>query len=295
VTNERDKEPRPLAPGLYLVATPIGNLGDISSRALAVLRTADLVLAEDTRRTRKLFSHFGIRNGLRAHHEHNEAQATPGIVENLRSGAAVALVSDAGTPGISDPGYRLVAAAIEAGVPIVPIPGPSAPIAALVASGLPTHRFAFVGYPPRAQAAARRFFESLAAFDGSLVLFESPRRLSRTLRVAAKALGPGRRAAVARELTKAYEEFIRGTLGELSETLANGPLRGEITLCIEGATPIPELPASDLPARFSELLANGIERREALRQLAREAGMNRRDVYRAVVLGEPTVNEPDGE
>jgi 16S rRNA (cytidine1402-2'-O)-methyltransferase len=285
-----------IAPGLYLVATPIGNLGDITARALQVLGAADLVLAEDTRRTRKLFSHFGLRGRLEPYHEHNEAERTPGIIDRLRAGDAVALVSDAGTPAISDPGYRLVSAAIEAGAEVIPIPGAVAPIAALVASGLPTHRFAFAGYPPRAAGERRRFLEGLACFDGTLILLESPRRLGRLLEAAAAVLGPERRVAVARELTKAHEEIVRGTLAELAGRFADAP-RGEITLCIEGATATGPDPGLDLEARYRELLDRGVDRREALRTLVRESGRNRRDVYRAVVLGQsdPAVDEPDGE
>jgi len=279
---------------LYLVATPIGNLGDISARALEVLAVADLVLAEDTRRTRKLFSHFGLRGALQPYHEHNESETTPGVIERLRAGDAVALVSDAGTPAISDPGYRLVHAAIAAGVEVVPIPGPSAPIAALIASGLPTHRFAFVGYPPRATGERSRFLDELADFSGTLILLESARRLRATLRAAAEVLGDSRRAAIGREITKAHEEFLRGTLAELVERL-DAPPRGEVTVCIEGA-PEPSVdPDLDLEARHRELLAAGVERREALKQVARESGLNRRDVYRTVVLGKPIEPETDGE
>lgn len=292
---ERSSEAAIIAPGLYLVATPIGNLGDITARALEVLAAADLVLAEDTRHSRKLFSHFGLRGTLQPYHEHNEVERTPEIVARLGDGEAIALITDAGTPGISDPGYRLVRAAIDAGIRVIPVPGPSAPIAALVASGLPTHRFAFVGYPPRAAGERARFFAGLAGFDGTLVLLESPRRLGRMLAAAADVLGDGRRAAVARELTKAHEEIVRGTLAELRDRFGDPP-RGEVTVCIEGgAAPGPD-PELDLKARYDELLEAGTDRREALRTLARESGRNRRDVYRAVVLEDPQDDhEPDGE
>ena len=247
-TDKPNGDRQRLPAALYLVATPNGNLGDISARALQVLAEADVVLAEDTRHTRKLFSRFGLRGPLQPYHEHNESEATPGVIERLRSGDAVALVSDAGTPAISDPGYRLVRAAIDADVTVIPVPGPSAPIAALIASGLPTHRFAFVGYPPRATGERNRFLEGLAEFQGTLILLESPRRLRSMLRDAAEVLGADRRAAIGREITKAHEEFLRGTLAELVERLDTPP-RGEVTVCIEGAHEPSVDPDLDLESR----------------------------------------------
>lgn len=278
---------------LYLVATPIGNLADVTLRALQVLQEVDLLLAEDTRRSRKLLSHHGIRARLSSLHEHNEAARVPAVLAALARGESVALVSDAGTPGISDPGYRLVREAVAAGFPVVPVPGPSAPIAALVASGLPTDSFAFLGYPPRTPARRRRFLEPVAGFGGTLVLLESPLRLAATLATAAEVLGAQRPAAVARELTKAHEEIVRGSLAELAARFGDTPPRGEVTLCIGPAdradrgTVVPEV---DLRRRYAELQASGLERREALRRLAEETGLHRRELYRQVVLEAGTPN-----
>jgi len=282
---------------LYLVATPIGNLGDITRRAIAVLGSVDAVLAEDTRHTRKLLSHLGLKVPLRAYHEHNEAKATARAVAALEAGAHLALVSDAGTPAVSDPGFRLVQAAIAAEIEIVPVPGPSAVLAALVASGLPTDRFTFLGYPPRKAGELARFFDDVASSSATLILLESPRRVATTLRAAANALGAARRVCIARELTKAHEEFLRGTLSALAE-LIEQPLQGEVTLVVEGATgdAVVELDAATLKNRYAVLLAQGIVPREALKLLIEATGMRRRDVYRALHLGsDPDANDTPGD
>ncbi len=274
-----------IQPGtLYVVATPIGNLGDLTRRAEHVLAGADSVLAEDTRRTRRLLSHLGISSRLEAHHEHNEVRVVPRLIERLRSGAALALVSDAGTPGVADPGYRLVRAAIDDGIPIVPVPGASAVLAALVGSGLPMDRFTFAGYPPRKDGERRRFLRQLADAPGTLVLLESPRRLAATLTAAAEILG-ARRAALGRELTKVHEEFRRASLDELAATL-EPEVRGEITLCIAAAEAVdrPAPSASELRQRYDDKLRAGTERGEARRQLVAESGLRRRDVYGALHL-----------
>lgn len=272
---------------LYLVATPIGNLGDITRRAVEVLGSVDGVLAEDTRRTRKLISHLGLSGvSLRACHEHNETSVIPTAVREMSAGASLALVSDAGTPAVSDPGYRLVRAAIEADIDVVPIPGPSSVLAALIGSGLPTDRFTFLGYPPRRAGDRARFFADVAGLPGTLVLLESPRRIRSTLAAAAAELGSGRAAAVARELTKVHEEFVRGTLEELSAAMPESP-RGEITLCIAGASPeaVADAPApEELRERYATLLAEGFDPRAARRALIESTGMRRRDVYRALHL-----------
>ena len=274
---------------MYVVSTPIGNLRDLTLRALDVLGGVERILAEDTRRTRKLLSHYDLHVPLESHHEHNEERRAPILVEKLALGASMAIVSDAGTPAISDPGWRLVRAAIDAGVDVVPVPGASAPLAALVASGLPADTFTFVGYPPRKTSEKRRFLTALRDLPGTLLLLESPRRLRSTLVSAIEVLGENRPAAIARELTKAHEELRRGSLSELLAALPVEPLRGEITLCVAAGNPPgdPEevMDPAQLRRRYQELLESGTARAAALRQLVRESGRRRRDVYEAVVLG----------
>jgi 16S rRNA (cytidine1402-2'-O)-methyltransferase len=221
---------------LYVVATPIGNLEDVTLRALEVLRTAEVVACEDTRVAARLFGRHGIApRRTVSYHEHNERRRADELAALAASGASVALVTNAGTPALSDPGYRLVRACIDRDVPVVPLPGASAALSAVVASGLPTHRFTFLGFPPRKPGARKRVFESVRAFDGSLVLYESPLRLAATLRDAAEVLGP-RAACVARELTKLHEEWTRGSLLELAEKYAAVAPKGECTVVIEGVT-----------------------------------------------------------
>ena len=273
----------PAAPTLYLVATPIGNLEDISARALAALAGVELILAEDTRRTRKLLSHYDIHTELRALHDHNERALAVELVAQIAAGRSMALVSDAGTPLISDPGFVLVRTALDAGVRVVPIPGPSALLAALAASGLPPDRFTFAGYLPRKRGARRAALGELVDEPGTIVLLESPRRLAAALEDASEVLG-NRPVAVARELTKVHEEFIRGTLSEVAEQLAGTDVRGEVTVCIGGRPATkpsdPEtLDRAALAARFEQLSAAGTPRNEALRQLAREYDVPRRAVY----------------
>jgi 16S rRNA (cytidine1402-2'-O)-methyltransferase len=232
---ERAGAPRSGTGTLYVVATPIGNLEDVSLRALRVLREVDLVAAEDTRHVRKLLDHYGIRKRVVSYHEHNERTRTPQLLAALRSGRSVALVSDAGTPALSDPGYPLVRACAEAHIPVVPVPGPSAAVAALVVSGLPTDRFLFLGFPPRRRPARRRFFEEVRDGRATLVLFESPHRLADCLEDALAVLGD-RRAAVCRELTKLHEEVRRGTLSELVSWARQAAPLGEVTVVVEGAS-----------------------------------------------------------
>jgi 16S rRNA (cytidine1402-2'-O)-methyltransferase len=267
---------------LHVVATPIGNLEDVTLRALRVLRESDLLLAEDTRRTRVLLDRHGIPARPRSLHAHNEAARTAEVLAALAAGRSVALVSDAGTPLVSDPGGRLVAAAIAAGHAVAPIPGPSAALAALSVSGLPAATFAFLGFLPRRPGPRR---EALARWRGrpeTLVLFESPRRLAATAREACQVLGD-RAACVARELTKLHEEVVRGTLSELAARFAEGA-RGEVTLVIAGAPP-EALPAEEVDARIRTLLSAGRSPREIAAALAREAGVPRRAVYaRATAL-----------
>jgi 16S rRNA (cytidine1402-2'-O)-methyltransferase len=273
-------EAEPLAPGLYVVATPIGNLRDVTFRALNVLAAADAVLAEDTRVTKTLLAHYGITTPLVAYHEHSSEAVRERMVERVRAGQALAIVSDAGTPLVSDPGYKLVGAAIEAGLPVTPIPGPSAPMTALVVSGLPTDRFFFEGFLPPKSAARRARLEALAAIPGTLMLFEAPHRLPEMLADAAAVLGP-RPAAVARELTKLFETVRRGTLQDLAETFgAEGPPKGEIVVLIGEASDEVRREAAEegLDDRLRAALA-GHSIKDAAALVAAETGLPKRDVY----------------
>ena len=274
---------------LYIVATPIGNLEDISQRALRVLREVDLVACEDTRHTRKLLNHFGINTETISYHEHNERERAEELCLILESGKSIALVSDAGTPLISDPGFRLVNAAIEKNISVVPVPGAAAVVAALAASGLPTDQFYFAGFlPPRANARRARLAE-LAGIPATLVFYEAPHRIAATLRDAVEILG-NRQAAVARELTKLHEEFARGRLLELVNRFPKTEnVRGEIVLMIsgDGANPqsTTETPASPkLALRIDELIRAGIDSKSALKQAARELGLKRDEAYRLMEI-----------
>jgi 16S rRNA (cytidine1402-2'-O)-methyltransferase len=279
---------QPPDPGtLFVVATPLGNLEDVTLRAIRVLRTVSLVACEDTRRTRRLLESQAIATPTTSYFEHNEGWKGERILEALRAGGDVALVSDAGTPGISDPGYRLVRDARAEGLPVVPVPGPNAAVAALSVSGLPTDRFLFVGFlPPKAQA-RRRELGSLAAVAHTLVFHESPARVLGCLADMAEVLGD-REAFLCREATKLHEEYLRGRLGELKSRLeAREAVKGEIVLVVAGA---PEkAPAAvspeDLRPLFGRLVAGGRTRREAVKEAARQTGVPAREVYRRV-LGE---------
>ena len=266
---------------LFLVATPIGNLEDVTLRALRVLREAQLLLAEDTRRTRILLERHGIAARPVSLHAHNEVARCGEVLEALAAGRTVALVSDAGTPLVSDPGERLVAAAIEAGHAVVPVPGASAVLAALAASGLPPLPFAFLGFSPRRASARKALFDSYRDRRETLVLFESPHRTAATLRALEDALGE-RRACVARELTKLHEELARGTLGELAERYRDGA-RGEVTIVVAGApaasVDAPARAPVDLEARIADLAAAGHSTRDIATLLARETGLPRRHIY----------------
>jgi len=267
---------------LHLVATPIGNLEDVTLRALRVLGEADLLLAEDTRRTRILLQRHGVKARPLSLHAHNEASRIARVLEVLDAGGSAALVSDAGTPLLSDPGARLVDAALRAGHAVTPIPGASALLAALVAAGLPAERFTFLGFPPRRKGPRDALLASLRDRPETLVLFESPRRLPTTLRQLAEALGD-RPACVARELTKLHEEVARGTLAQLAERFADGA-RGEVTLVVGGA---PEAAAgagapADLDAAIRARLAAGETPRDVAAALARARGLPRREVYARV-------------
>jgi 16S rRNA (cytidine1402-2'-O)-methyltransferase len=272
-------EAEPIAPGLHVVATPIGNLKDISLRALATLAAADAVVAEDTRVTRNLLAHYGISTPLVAYHEHNAKVMRPHLLARLQAGAALALVSDAGTPLVSDPGFKLVQEALEAGVKVTSVPGPSAVLAALVVAGLPTDRFFFEGFLPHKSGPRRSRLAELARIPGTLVFFESPRRLAETLEDCLAALGD-RDAAIARELTKLFETVRRGRLSQLAPALAGEePPRGEIVLLI--APPEADAAAleeADLDAKIEEALALHSVK-DAASVVAAATGQPRRQVY----------------
>ena len=271
---------------LYVVATPIGNLEDITLRALRILGEVDCIASEDTRRTAKLLNHYGIRTRQESHHEHNEARSTARLLSLLRQGKSVALVSDAGTPSISDPGLTLIRACRNEGIPVVPVPGPSAALAALVGSGLPTESFCFAGYPPPRAAGRRKRLQELAALPCTLIFYEAPHRLSRTLRDMVEILGP-RRACLARELTKIHEEWVFGNLREILDAfLARPEVRGEITLVVEGG-PSPAGRAQDTASIGEsveqEMRTTGATRKEALKAVARRLGIPRREAYRRLL------------
>ncbi len=275
---------------LYLVATPIGNLEDITLRALRVLREADLIACEDTRQTRKLLEHYGISRSLVSYHEHNERRRAGELLARLKAGANVALVSDAGTPLISDPGHRLVEAARDAGIPVVPVPGPSALVAALTASGLPAEAFHFAGFLPAKRSERLRTLASLRNEPATLVFYEAPHRILETLADLEETFGP-RRMVLARELTKVHEEFLRGTATQIRQALSGRPsIRGEITLVVEGAPPETRAPASEAELleavlRFEQ---QGLSRKEAIKAAARERGLPKRTVYQLVQTGVKT-------
>jgi 16S rRNA (cytidine1402-2'-O)-methyltransferase len=268
---------------LYLVATPIGNLEDVTLRALRVLRETPHVYAEDTRHTRKLLDHHAIATRARSLHEHNEAARVAEVIALLAGGADVALVSDAGTPLVSDPGERLVAAVAAAGHAVCPIPGPSAVLAALAGSGLAPVPFTFAGFPPRRAGERRAAFAALAERADTIVCFESPRRVAQTLTELAAAFGQDRRACVARELTKVHETFERGTLDELAGRFAEGA-RGEVTIVIAGA-PARAPEEADLDRALREALAAGLGAAAAARSVAERFDVPRREAYaRALAL-----------
>jgi 16S rRNA (cytidine1402-2'-O)-methyltransferase len=267
---------------LYLVATPIGNLEDITARALRILREAALIAAEDTRHTRGLLTHFDIHTPLTSYFEHNKLSKLDEILEALNTGD-VALVSDAGTPALSDPGYELVQAALEAGFKVVPVPGPSAVVAALVASGLPTDAFVYLGFLPRKDSERRKLLESIAAEPRTLVAYESPHRLLETLAEIQATLG-NRRVAVARELTKMFEEIYRGPVSEAHAHFTAKGVAGEITLVIAGAAgqPTEKWAESRVREKLAEWLESGLKRKEAAKKVAELSGWSARDVYNLV-------------
>lgn len=269
---------------LILCATPIGNLEDVTLRSLRVLREADVVACEDTRRIRKLLAHHGVQaKKLAVYNEANERRRSPELVEKMTAGATLVLVTDAGMPGLSDPGYRLVRASVDAGVTVEIVPGPTAAISALAVSGLPPARFVFEGFLPRRSGERRRRIEELREEQRTLVFYESPHRIEDTLADMSEILGD-RPAALARELTKLHEEVRRGTLPELLDGARSVPPRGEIVLVVGGALRRNrEVVPAELATAARELMSGGMERRAAMQQVAREAGVSKREVFDALV------------
>jgi len=266
---------------LYIIATPIGNLEDITLRALRVLREVDWIACEDTRQTRKLLEHFGIAKPMFSYHDHNEAARAAELVERLNSGGSGALVSDAGTPLISDPGYRLVRAAIAAGISVVPIPGASAVVSALSAAGLPTDAFRFCGFLPPKSSQRRKILEQLKPDTATVIFYETPHRILEALDDVTAVMGP-RPVVVARELTKLHEEFLRGTAAEVHAVLASRPsVKGEITLLI-GKTDVVQADDTPLEDAVRAAEQQGLPRMEAIKQVARQRGLSKREVYRLI-------------
>lgn len=271
---------------LYLVGTPIGNLDDISMRALSILREVDVIACEDTRQTRKLLTHFGIEKRTVSYHEHNKAASGVGLLQWLQEGKQIALVSDAGLPAISDPGADLVREAVAAQFPVIPVPGANAALTALIASGLPTDRFVFHGFLPRDKKARQQELERLKRYPETLLFYESPHRIVKTLEAMYEVLGD-RRAVLARELTKRFEEFSRGTLSELLTWLQQGEQRGEYCIVVAGATEGEQ--AEDAGKTWWESLTiedhvdhyckKGMDKKEAVKQTAVDRGLSRREVY----------------
>lgn len=268
---------------LYVCATPIGNLEDITLRALRVLKEVDLIAAEDTRVTLKLLSRYEIATPMTSYHEHNEAFKTKELINQIRLGKQVALVSDAGMPGISDPGERLIRAAIDEGLDVEPIPGPSALITALVVSGLPTGSFVFQGFLPRKKGERNRLLRELLSQKRTVVLYESPRRVGATLSEAAE-IDPQREAVVARELTKKFEETIRGSVSEILERLDNSELKGEIVLLF-GPKPEEkrEVSAGEIREIITDMLGKGMTKKQAISEVAKRCGISKRVAYGAVM------------
>ena len=276
--------PRQAPPGLHVVAVPIGNLADITQRALDVLAGVDAVACEDTRVTGKLLAAHAVRARLISHHEHNAAQRRPELLDRLAAGAAIALVADAGTPLISDPGYKLVRAAQDAGLPVHAVPGPTAAVAALSVAGLPTGRFLFQGFPPAKQGARREVLAELASVPATLVFYESPHRLTASLADMAAVLGAEREAAVVRELTKRFEETRRDTLSNLETRQAADPARGEVVVVVAPPEPAGPADAETVDARLREALRTQ-RVRDAARAVAAATGWSRKAVYtRALAL-----------
>ncbi len=277
VTRLDDALAQPLVPGLYLVATPIGNLADLTLRAVSILARVDVVCCEDTRHSRQLLARYGINRSLRPFHEHNEEREIPRVLGELAAGHTVALISDAGTPLVSDPGFKLVREALSAGHRVISIPGPAAPIAALAGSGLPTDRFLFAGFLPAKQAARRSRLAELSGFQTTLIFFEAPSRIAEALADMSDVLGAEREAAIARELTKLHEEVQRGRLSDLAQAAARTEQRGEFVLIVGPPAPS-EVPDEVITTRLEESLAHSSVR-DASREVAEALGVPKSRVY----------------
>ncbi len=271
-----------MAGRLYIVATPIGNLEDITYRAVRLLGEADLIACEDTRQTRKLLDHYGIQKPAVSYHEHNESERAAELAARMLAGATIALVSDAGMPLVSDPGYRLVRAAVENGIEVIPLPGPSAILTALAASGLPTDAFHFAGFLPARAAQRTKLLESLREETATLIFFEAPHRVAEALEAIGQVLG-GRPVVVARELTKLHEEFLRGTADEIRAVLeARETIKGEITILV-GKAAGPEPDDRPVEEAVEELMRAGVPRMDAIKQVARRRGLPKRQVYESLL------------
>lgn len=272
----------PLAPGLYLVATPIGNLEDITLRALRILRSVDRIACEDTRQTQKLLNHFEIRVPTVSYHMHNEAPRAEELVAELKQGARIAIVSDAGTPGIADPGGQIAAAAIAAGIPVFPVPGANAAISALIASGLPTNHFTFHGFLPAKPGQRKTVLEELPRDKATHIFYEAPHRIADTLADLEAVFGPAQHIVIARELTKLHEEFLRSPVSEVRAQLgARAVIRGEIVLLFTSAAQSAVAQKSSIAAEVASLMqTEGLTEKDALKRIARERGIGKSEAYR---------------
>ena len=272
---------------LYLCATPIGNLGDITYRAVEMLRTADVIAAEDTRHTRGLLAHYDIHTPMTSYHEHNKEEKGAELITRMRAGETVVCVSDAGLPGIADPGGDLARRAIAEGIPVTPLPGANAALSALICAGLPLEGFTFVGFLPRKEKKRRELLARIAAYPETLIFYEAPHRLRETLAALAAAFGTERRACAARELTKKFEELRRMTLGDLLAHYREHEPRGEFVLIVAGADESAVVADAaeemSLTERYAAHIAKGLDKKEAMRRTAQELGISRRDVYQALL------------
>ena len=276
-----EKKALPPGPALYVVGTPIGNLEDITLRALRVLEQVDVIACEDTRQTQKLLDHYDIHTRTVSYHEHNELTRAAELIVDLEGGARIAIVTDAGTPGISDPGYRLITLAVRHKIPVVPIPGPSAFVTALVASGLPTDSFRFGGFLPAKQGQRRTVLESVRNIQKTAIFYEAPHRIEETLADIVAILGGGRHVVIAREVTKIHEEFLRGRADQLLEHVRAHPPQGEITLLIAKAEDMDQPQQASVAERVRQMIASeSLDEKSALKKVAKELGLSKSDVYR---------------